>query len=133
MKEEFLKVNSNLTESSSCLEFGCFACQNDKWLKRKRRGVCQGLGISPRWLGFSPQPDYVGFVVNKETMHQVYRFSAVDVTPPMVRTHSFINLSWMLCNHSKWQRRIMSYFKEGMSSEINSAVCRPSLCHIPNT
>jgi hypothetical protein len=90
VKEEFLKVNSNLTDSSICLEFGSFACQNDKWIKRTGRGICQGLGISPRRPGFSPEPVYVGFVVNKETMHQVYRLYAVDITPPMVHTHSFI-------------------------------------------
>ena len=110
MKEEFLEVNSNLTDSSFCLEFRCFACQNAKWLKRTRRGIWQGLDTSPQWPGFSPEPVYVGFVVNEETMHQVCQLFAVDVTPPVVHTHSFIyhgryvtsvNVSVVKCHNLK--------------------------------
>jgi hypothetical protein len=72
VKEEFLKEKPNSTDSSFCLQFGCFACQNDKWLKRTRRGIFQGLGTSPQLPGFNLEPVNVGFVVNKETMYQVY-------------------------------------------------------------
>jgi len=86
VKEEFLQVNSNLTDSSFCLEFCCFASQNDTWLKR----TSKGLHTSPRRSGFNPEPVYLGFVVNEETMHQVYQFFAVDITPPMIHTHLFM-------------------------------------------
>ena len=62
------------------------------------------------------------FVVDKETLYQIYRFSAVGIIPPIFHTHSFIYLSWTLCNLSIYECREISHFKGGTTSEINRAV-----------
>jgi len=48
-------------------------------------------GLSPQRPGFNPGPVYVGFVVNKVAMVQVFlralSFSPVSIIPPLLRTY----------------------------------------------
>jgi len=118
VKEEFLKVNSSLTDSSICLEFGSFVCQNDKWIKRTRRGICQGLGTSPRRPGFSPEPVLRG--ICGEQRDNASRLSVLRCRHHSANgSYALIYLPWTLCNLSKYQRREMPHFKEGMSKYID--------------
>jgi hypothetical protein len=82
-------------------------------------------GLPPRRRGFDPRPVYMGFVVNKVALGQVFlrvlHLSPVSIIPPMLHSSSFICL---LLSIEKRNGRRFGHFRkateeDGMEKQLH--------------